>query len=452
MAEKSISIDKAWEILFDRHDIAKQVAARGSFRISSADINTVKEARLMAKFDQSTQLPAIFKENKLSILPISRGEYIIGGFETHAKIKYDSVRPTPVPVPNLQTIDYTNLYSESSALLFAYNSGIIADILGGEAVFTVNGRMSSGSFSYWVRNNRLPAGEQHLDVVNAQVEIDAGYESRDALMLCEAKNVAVDELLIRQLYYPYRLWSSKISKPILPVFLVYSNDVFHAFIYRFFDREFYNSLELVEHKAYTFADEDIHLKDVVDIWNSIQCTEEPPITFPQADTFSRIVDILSVLYEKTMTPEEVTLKYDFDARQTSYYISACEYLGLLYRDTNEYGEPGGQKHHGAAVQAEISGSHPQDARAAGVPQGVRRGAALLRRAGESRYLQNHGGGGFAHQRHHHHAPLLHGAGMARVDFQPAVSGGSAGAASDIKVRPPVVPAAFSVIDRCRARW
>ena len=313
MAEKSISIDKAWEILFDRHDIAKQVAARGSFRISSADINTVKEARLMAKFDQSTQLPAIFKENKLSILPISRGEYIIGGFETHAKIKYDSVRPTPVPVPNLQTIDYTNLYSESSALLFAYNSGIIADILGGEAVFTVNGRMSSGSFSYWVRNNRLPAGEQHLDVVNAQVEIDAGYESRDALMLCEAKNVAVDELLIRQLYYPYRLWSSKISKPILPVFLVYSNDVFHAFIYRFFDREFYNSLELVEHKAYTFADEDIHLKDVVDIWNSIQCTEEPPITFPQADTFSRIVDILSVLYEKTMTPEEVRLKYDFDA-------------------------------------------------------------------------------------------------------------------------------------------
>ena len=248
----------------------------------------------------------LFKENKLSILPISRGEYIIGGFETHAKIKYDSVRPTPVPVPNLQTIDYTNLYSESSALLFAYNSGIIADILGGEAVFTVNGRMSSGSFSYWVRNNRLPAGEQHLDVVNAQVEIDAGYESRDALMLCEAKNVAVDELLIRQLYYPYRLWSSKISKPILPVFLVYSNDVFHAFIYRFFDREFYNSLELVEHKAYTFADEDIHLKDVVDIWNSIQCTEEPPITFPQADTFSRIVDILSVLYEKTMTPEAVS--------------------------------------------------------------------------------------------------------------------------------------------------
>lgn len=58
-----------------------------------------------------------------------------------------------MPVPNLQTIDYTNLYSESSALLFAYNSGIIADILGGEAVFTVNGRMSSGSFSYWVRNN-----------------------------------------------------------------------------------------------------------------------------------------------------------------------------------------------------------------------------------------------------------------------------------------------------------
>ena len=47
------------------------------------EINAVKEARLMAKFDQSSQLPDMFKKNNFSILPISRGEYVIGNFQTY---------------------------------------------------------------------------------------------------------------------------------------------------------------------------------------------------------------------------------------------------------------------------------------------------------------------------------------------------------------------------------
>ncbi|MDR0402629.1 MAG: hypothetical protein LBH35_03465 [Treponema sp.] len=75
----------------------------------------------MAKFDQSTQLPDVFQKNALSILLISRGEYIIGPFQTHEKILYPKCKPTLVGIPDLETIDYTNLYSEASALLFAKN-------------------------------------------------------------------------------------------------------------------------------------------------------------------------------------------------------------------------------------------------------------------------------------------------------------------------------------------
>ncbi len=338
MTDKTISVDKAWDILFDRHNIVDRVAYNGSFRLSAAEINTVKDARLMARFDQSSQLPRIFRENGLSILPITRDEYVIGSFTTHAKIEYDPVKPKPVPIPDMSHVDQTELYSEASTLLFAYNSGIIQDIMRDKAVYAVNGRVSSGSFSFRILNPRLPAGEQRINVVNVQAEIDAGYESRDVLCLCAAKNVAAEEFLIRRLYYPYRLWNSRISKPVLPVFLVYSNDVFHAFLYRFDDKDFYNSLQLVEHRAYTFAAEDISLDDIVEVWRAVKPIEEPAVTFPQADSFSRIVDILSVLYERKLAPEEVTLKYDFDARQTSYYIAACEYLGLIVRDVNGYGE------------------------------------------------------------------------------------------------------------------
>lgn len=63
------TIEQSWEILFDKHNIVKKVREDGIFKISSAEINTIKEARLMAKFDKSSKLPKVFRDNNLSILP-----------------------------------------------------------------------------------------------------------------------------------------------------------------------------------------------------------------------------------------------------------------------------------------------------------------------------------------------------------------------------------------------
>ncbi|MDL2234352.1 hypothetical protein LJC63_12365 [Ruminococcaceae bacterium OttesenSCG-928-L11] len=333
------SIDRAWEILFERHSILSRVEADGMFAITSAEINTVKEARLMAKFDQSSQLPAIFQANKLSILPVTRGEYRIGHFRTHQPIRYPAIRPTPIPDPGLETLDAANLYSEAAALLFAHNSGIIRDMLGASQVaYTVNGRMSSGEFSCRIQDSLSPERLHSLHIKNAQVEIDAGYETADAFCICEAKNMAAQELLIRQLYYPWRLWTGKLAKPVIPVFLVYSNDVFHLFRYGFEDETLYNSIRLLEHRAYTFAQDAISLSDIAEAWKSAQLRPEPAHPFPQANSFERVVDLLSILMEAPLSRNEVTLQYEFDPRQTDYYISACEYLGLVTRQTSPTGE------------------------------------------------------------------------------------------------------------------
>jgi hypothetical protein len=95
---------------------------------------------------------------------------------------------------------------------------------------------------------------------------------------------------------------------------------------------------LISYKSYTFADEVITLNEIIDLWKSIKSPKEPKITFPQADYFIRIVDLLSILLEHGLTREEVTIKYEFDPRQTNYYISACEYLGLIERTNNIMGE------------------------------------------------------------------------------------------------------------------
>lgn len=64
--------DTAWEYLFDKYDISNRVDIYGDFIISATQIKEVREPRLMAKFDHVVNLPKIFADNGLSILPITR--------------------------------------------------------------------------------------------------------------------------------------------------------------------------------------------------------------------------------------------------------------------------------------------------------------------------------------------------------------------------------------------
>src|SRR5690625_3328694 len=112
--EQNTITNIAWEDLFERYNIIENVKENGFFRIKAKEIKEVREPRLMAKFDHKRNLPYIFKENDLSIMPISRSEYVIGEFNVFQKVKYNIKSPQIVDTPShLTTIDPTNLYFES---------------------------------------------------------------------------------------------------------------------------------------------------------------------------------------------------------------------------------------------------------------------------------------------------------------------------------------------------
>lgn len=298
----------------------------------------------MTKFDHAVQLPKIFRDHGLTIQPISRGGYIIGAFESYFKLPKKpspDIRYCELPC-EIETLDPSNIYSEASAILCAFLVKMIDDVLEEETNFTVLGRMSTGTFDYQIQNRKT--GIHHkIAVTNSQCEIDGGFEGESKLALIEAKCETVDDFIIRQLYYPYRLWTAKTDKEVVPIFLTISNDIFSFYSFRFKEPSLYNSIELVSEHRYCISKSDIDISDIRNILEKSAIVPEPDrkiAPFPQADSFPRIVDLLGRLYHaiEPLTKEEITQIYAFDERQTQYYVTAAIYLGLVNREkiSNQY--------------------------------------------------------------------------------------------------------------------
>jgi hypothetical protein len=321
--------DIAWEKIFDKYKIVTKVLNEGHTIISSTHINEFREARLMTKFDHKSQLPKLFADNNLSILPTSRGGYVIGTFETFSDFNTDDIEVTPIEFPTfLESLDYRDITSEATAINCAFVSKILHDFTEEESLLpTVSGRMSSSSFGFDINSSK---GLFKVNVGNSQVEIDGGYEGDNSLNLIEAKNYISDDFLVRQLYYPYKLWSGKIQKQVRPIFLTYTNGIFHLREYAFTDINHYNSLVLIKHKKYAVQDGAFNIETIQEILDRTKTIKEPEIPFPQADSFERVINLCELLKQKDfLTKEEITQSYDFDARQTDYYSNAGKYLGLL---------------------------------------------------------------------------------------------------------------------------
>lgn len=327
--------DTAWENLFAKYNILDEINQNGKFIISARQIKEFREPRLMTKFDHKVNLPVIFSENNLSILPITRGEYIISSFSAYKEFGEPSDEVQRISIsPHIQSLMPQFVVSEAIALNYASASGILNDFLEDEDLLaTVNGRMSSGTFRFDINTD---TGRRNVEVNNSQIEIDAAYEGINYLSLFEAKMDLADDFLIRQLYYPFRVWSNRVTKTVKPIFLIFSNGIFNLYQYEFEDPTNYNSLVLVKQKNYMIATE-ICLADIQNILRNIQVVNEPDISFPQADRMSRIINLIELLNEKSMTKQEITSEYAFDERQTNYYTDAGRYLELIDKNYDEEG-------------------------------------------------------------------------------------------------------------------
>ena len=335
--------DVAWEKLFDKYDILKSIHNFGLYQISATQINEFREARLMTKFDQSFQLPYMFTESELSILPVSRGEYIISEMNTFANFDHSPdliINDFHSPI-EWESLDYKNVTSEANAINCAYVGGLLHDFLDETVLLpTVNGRMSSSEFDFKVSKSK---SDRLLDisVINSQIEIDGGYEGYNAFNLIEAKNTLAPDFLIRQLYYPYRLWRSKIGKYVRNVFLTYSNGIYHFREYEFTEDNYYNSIQLIQEKKYRFKEkeEDIINAEILQHYiDHLPIVAEPLTPFPQANSFDRVINFCEVINsseEEGVTSDDLLSNFYFTEqesltlRQVDYYYNAAAYLGFV---------------------------------------------------------------------------------------------------------------------------
>ena len=84
----------------------------------------------------------------------------------------------------------------------------------------------------------------------------------------------------------------------------------------------YNSIKLKSIHKYYLSQYEIEVSDLRSISEDIiSFKDDKKLTFPQANNFTRIVDLLDKLYlhKEPLTNDQITSEYTFAERQTVYY-------------------------------------------------------------------------------------------------------------------------------------
>lgn len=338
----NLSANDAWKALIDKYNILEEIQNNGCYHIKASQIKQFKEPRLMAKWDSSDSLPPILRDNKINILPDSRSSYVISDFLLYQAIPELDEHVTQmdhVELPDYESIDVKNISSEANAINVLLLTGILDDFLNTNGnVATFNGRMGTGKFDFVV--NTVRNIKQKICVNNAQCEIDGGFENDNSIIIMEAKNIIHEDFHVRQLYYPYRLWKTKVHKPIRLIFSLYSNMIYRLFEYRFNVLEDYSSIELIHMKNYSLQDTTITLDDLLRVRATATIKtddnmDKSNVPFIQANSMERIISLLEHMYENPMTSQQIATLMDFESRQSDYYYNARKYLGLFEKITED---------------------------------------------------------------------------------------------------------------------
>jgi hypothetical protein len=336
--------DEAWNKVFQSLNLLNTIESEGFVQISATTLKEIgqREPRLMAKQDTLNSRPEIFKRQHLSILPIKNGEYIIyRDKKGQSYFKYDSsfngipieiYDPSPVS-ETLESLSISSISSEFQAIDYANLVSLLKTFTNESQLYlTIRGKLRSGNF-----NLHLPDSNKQIEVGGVQIEVDSGYEGKNGIYLLEAKIGKRDDFHIRQLYYPWKDWSQKTAKPVIPIFFVYSNGVFYLTKFRF--GEDFGELQILESRSFAIDEDPILSVNFEELINStvVDASESESVPFPQANDLDKIIDIITSFSEDLKTKEQISEYFEFDERQGDYYANAAIYLGLLSRDPDNNG-------------------------------------------------------------------------------------------------------------------
>lgn len=250
--------DKPWEKIFEDLDIYSHKFDEKPFSIDAKQIQASchdfkktneKEVRILCKQDSRESRPQVFKDRGLFLLPTKNGHYVIVKGEGYLDIP--DIVTDPIPYKSKLNFEPSTSKvgnSEMQHIDYAFAAGLIQSFVGDESlVLTIRGRKYTPRFEFRVQNHQLT-------VESVQTEVDAGYESRDKLVLIEVKNSSTTNTIIRQLYYPYRQWKERVpGKEIIPLFFEKRGNYYYIWRFTFKDDEDYNSIELVSSQRYTIV-------------------------------------------------------------------------------------------------------------------------------------------------------------------------------------------------------
>lgn len=133
---------------------------------------------------------------------------------------------------------------------FAYASSLIRTFTNDPSlVLTIRGRKFTPNFWFNV-------GRHKIEVSSVQTEVDAGYEGKNQIVLIEAKNLSASNVIVRQLYYPFKQWQMMTEKKVVTLFFdkKRNENLYSIWQFEFADPENYNSAKLVRTGKYRIQD------------------------------------------------------------------------------------------------------------------------------------------------------------------------------------------------------
>lgn len=250
--------DVSWKKIFSDYDILKHNFSKTPFIISAEQIKNAthsfkktgeKEVRILCKQDCREDRAEVFIRNDLFLLPVKNGAYAIVRGEGYLDIP----NITNVVQVYHSKLDFkldTSIIgnSEMQHLDFAYASSLVRTFLDDPTlVLTIRGRKYTPGFSFRV-------GKQLIEVKGVQTEVDAGYEGKEQIALIEAKNCATSNVIIRQLFYPYRQWSHYTKKKVITLFFEKIADCYCLWQFEFRNKDDYSSVYLIKSCKYKIVD------------------------------------------------------------------------------------------------------------------------------------------------------------------------------------------------------
>lgn len=292
---------------------------------------TQREPRLLTKVDEPEQLPDILHKAGYSLLAITNGSYLIfkGDVFTSVPDCATKIEFQPKLDFSLETIGRGT--GEAEYLDNAYNTGLLSEFTkSGKLYLTIRGRERTKKFDF-----SIGASDFNISVNGVQIEVDAGYEGENDIVLVEGKIGNRSHFNVRQLYYPYRHFKQVVpNKEIRTIFFAYdlSKATYSLHEFGFRNHNVFDSIYPISCCVYSLVKP--HEYAVDELLDKEFETDNNIV--PQADDLNKIFELLTLVNSGQNTVPEIADYFVFDERQSNYYGEAAEFLGLITRSRGTF--------------------------------------------------------------------------------------------------------------------